>query len=66
MWDLFESLTSYQWQCKCASKSFVFPFLPPYDLYAQSSCVNLGIYADLEKTDLTQKLDPNPPENFGF
>jgi len=32
MWDLFESLTSYQWQCECASESFVYPSLPPYDL----------------------------------
>ena len=23
MWNLFESLTSYQWQCECASESFL-------------------------------------------
>jgi len=36
MLDLLESLTSYKWQCKCASEAFVSP--PPYicmiNLYA--------------------------------
>ena len=40
MWDLFESLASYQWQYECASESFAFPSLPPYDLHAQSPCVD--------------------------
>jgi len=40
MWDLFESLASYQWQCECASESFVYPFLPPYDLHGPSPCVD--------------------------
>jgi len=39
-WDLFESLASYQWQCAYASKYFVCPFPPPYDLHAQSPYVN--------------------------
>ena len=30
MWDLSESSASYQWQCECASESFVYPFSPPY------------------------------------
>jgi len=34
MWDLFESLTSCQWQCECTSESFVYPSPPPHDLYA--------------------------------
>jgi len=40
MWDLFESFTSYQWQCECASESFVCPSPPPYHLHDQSPCVN--------------------------
>ena len=40
MWNLFESLTSYQCQYKCASESFGFPSPPPYDLHAQSPCVD--------------------------
>ena len=43
MWDLFESLTSYQWQYNCASESFACPSPPPYDLHAQSPFINLGI-----------------------
>jgi len=40
MWDLFESLTWHQWHYECANKSFVRPFLPPYDLHAQSPCID--------------------------
>jgi len=40
MWDLFESLTSFQWQCECASESFAYPSQPPYDLHAQSPRVD--------------------------
>jgi len=40
MWDLFESLASYQWQCECASESFMSASPPLYDWHAQSSCVN--------------------------
>jgi len=40
MWDLFESLASYQWQYECASESFACPSPPPYDLHAQSPCVD--------------------------
>jgi len=40
MWDLFKSLTSYQWQCECVRESFVYPSLHPYDLHAQSPCVD--------------------------
>ena len=36
MWDLFESLASYQWQCECASEAFVYPSAPPHDFHAQS------------------------------
>ena len=38
MWDLFESLTSYQWKCERASEAFVSP--PPYDLHDQSPCID--------------------------
>jgi len=38
--DLFEYLASYQWQYECASESFACPSPPPYDLYAQSPCVD--------------------------
>jgi len=40
MWDLFESLTSCQWQYEHASESFVCPSPPPYVLHAQSPCVD--------------------------
>jgi len=40
MWDLFEYLASYQWQYKCANESFACPSPPPYDLHAQSPCIN--------------------------
>jgi len=40
MWNLFESLASYRWQCECASESFVYPSLPPYDLHAPSPGVD--------------------------
>jgi len=40
MWDLFEYLASYRWHCECASESFVHPSPPPYDLHAQSPCVD--------------------------
>jgi len=40
MWDLFESLASYQWQYECASKSFTCPSPPAIDLHAQSPCVD--------------------------
>jgi len=39
MWDLFESLGSYRWQCESTNESFVYPCPPPYDLHAQSPCV---------------------------
>jgi len=32
VWDLFESMVSYQWQCECASDTFLRPSLPSYDL----------------------------------
>jgi len=38
--DLFVSLASYQWQCAYASKSFVCPSPPRYDLHALSPCVD--------------------------
>ena len=37
---MFESLASYQCQYKCASESSGFPSPPPYDLHAQSPCVD--------------------------
>jgi len=37
---VFESLASYQCQYKCASESSGFPSPPPYDLHAQSPCVD--------------------------
>jgi len=40
MWDLFESLVSYQWQCKCVSEAFVYPSRPPYDFHAHSPCAD--------------------------
>ena len=40
MWDLFEFLTSYQWHYECASESFACPSPHPYDLHAQSPCVD--------------------------
>jgi len=40
MWDLFEHLASYQWQCKSANESFVCPSPPPYGFHPQSSCVD--------------------------
>jgi len=40
IWDLVESLASYQWQYECASKSFACPSPPPYDLHAQSPTVD--------------------------
>jgi len=40
MWDLCESLASYQWQFECASNAFVYPSPPPYDFHAQSPCTN--------------------------
>jgi len=40
LWNLFESLASYQWHYECASESFVCPSPPPYDLHAQSLCVD--------------------------
>jgi len=40
MWDLFESLASYQWQCECASESSLYPSPPPYDLHTPSPCVD--------------------------
>jgi len=40
MWDLFESLASYQWQCECATEAFVYPSPPPYDFHAQSPCTD--------------------------
>jgi len=40
LWDLFEYLTSYQWQYECANESFECPSPPPYDLHAQSPFVD--------------------------
>ena len=40
MWDLFESLTWYQWHHENVSESFVCPSPNLYDLYAQSPCVD--------------------------
>ena len=40
MWNLFESLASYQWQCAYVRESFMFPSPPLYDLHAQSPCVD--------------------------
>jgi len=40
LWDLFKFLTSYQWQCKCASESCACPSPPPYNLHAQSPCLD--------------------------
>jgi len=40
MCALFESLASDQWQCECANESFVCPSPPPYDLHAQSPCID--------------------------
>jgi len=40
MWDLFEFLAFYQWQCEYASESFVCHSPPLYDLHTQSLCVD--------------------------
>ena len=40
MWNLFESLASYQRQHECASESFACLSPPPYDLRSQSLCVD--------------------------
>jgi len=40
MWDLFESLASYQLQCECASEAFVYPSPPSHDFHAQSPYVD--------------------------
>ena len=40
VWDLLESLSSYQWQYECASESFVCPSSSQYDLHAQSPYVD--------------------------
>ena len=40
MWNFFESLASYQWQCECASDYFACSSPPLYDLRAQSPCVD--------------------------
>jgi len=40
MWDLFESLGLYQWQCECASETFICPSQPPYDLHVQCPCID--------------------------
>jgi len=37
---LFKSLASYQWQYEYASKSSACPSPSPYDLHAQSPCVD--------------------------
>jgi len=36
MWELFDSLASYQWQYESSSESFVGPSQPPYRFHAQS------------------------------
>jgi len=40
MWDLLESLVSYQWHYEYASEFFVCPSPPPYELHAQCPCVD--------------------------
>ena len=40
MSDLFKYLVSYEWQYECANESFACPSPPPYDLHAQSPCVD--------------------------
>ena len=40
MWDLFKSLPFYQWQCECASESFMYHSPPPYNLHVHSPCVD--------------------------
>jgi len=40
LWDLFESLVLYQWQCDCVSESLECPSPPTCDLHAQSPCVD--------------------------
>ena len=40
MWDLFESLASYQCQCECTSEYLMYPYPPRYDLHTQSPCVD--------------------------
>jgi len=40
MWDLFESLASYQWQYECTSESFVCLSQLLYYLHTQSPCID--------------------------
>jgi len=40
MWELFEHLDWYQWHCERPSEHSVYPSPPPYDLQAQSPCVD--------------------------
>jgi len=40
IWNLLESLASYKWQCEHASEPLVYQSRPPYDLHAQSPCVD--------------------------
>jgi len=40
MWNLFESLSSYQWQSQSPSEPFVSPPQPPYGLHAHSRCID--------------------------
>jgi len=40
MWNLFESLDCYQWQCECANESLVCPSQPLHVLYAQSPSID--------------------------
>ena len=54
IWDLFESLASYQWNCECASEASVCPSPPPPDTcsYCQSfdhdvnSCPSYVVFND--------------------
>ena len=44
MWDLFESLASYQWQCECASEAFVYlPHLPMISMLNLHARIKLGM-----------------------
>jgi len=43
MWDLFEYLASYQWQCECGSESFTLPHLPMICMLNLHVWINLGM-----------------------
>jgi len=40
IWDLFESLASYQWQCEYATEAFVYPSPRPYAFHTPCLCAD--------------------------